>query len=159
MKKIYFKEKQRYDNKVAFVILGFVGLILVGAELKFLLDLPTNYYNVAFLFLGIVAVGSIMWWLTQLKMKVAITDKKIKAKLTSTFVKKCSIKWEEVASCKIVKTPEIAQWSGSNISFGRETKLSLNGRNGLAIQTRNGESYFIGCNNIPALQQALNHIA
>lgn len=157
MKQIYFKEKQRYDNKLALVLLGLFALILIGGAFKSLLASEINYANVIFLFSATsVVIGSI-WWLTQLKLKIAISDKKIKAKITPSLFKKQSIAWSEVEKCEIVRTPEAAQWSGGNVSFGQERMLSLNGRNGLAIETKAGESYFIGCQNINALQQALAH--
>ncbi len=159
MSKALFKEKHCYGNKIVLIALVAIGLLTSIRALSFLVNGETShYYDCIFLFTITLVIICAVWWLTRLKLKVAIGDKNIKFKMSPRHVKKRSIPWEEVEKCEIVKTSEAAQWSGRNITFHREKRFSLTGRNGLAIKTRNGECYFIGCKNIAKLRQTLNQL-
>ena len=158
MSEVLFKEKQRYDNKLVLIILGLISLLAIVGGIKSLLKTPTHYYETIILFITALVIGVLIWWLTKLKMKVTISEKSIKFKISPIYLKKRSIPWKEIEECEIVKTSEAAQWSGGNITFKREKRFSFIGRNGLAIKTKKGEYYFIGCKKIAELQQALNKI-
>jgi len=158
MVKVYFKEKQRYENKVLLTILAISCIAALLGGVKRLVASHTDYPQTIFLFFTALAIGVIIWWLTKLKMKVNISNKRIKFKMTPIHIKKQSIFWEDIEKCEIVRTSEAAQWSGGNITFNHEKRISLNGRNGLALKTKKGEHYFIGCKNISRLQQALDKI-
>ena len=157
MSKVNFKERQRYDNKWVPVLLGVTGLVAFGKGIYFLTASDVRLENAVFLFLVALGAAGLIWWLHRLEMKVTITEKKVKFKLSPLHPKKQSIAWKEIGRCEIVKTSEAAQWSGGNITFN-EKRYSLNGRNGLAIRTKSGESYFIGCKNVEKLQQTLQAI-
>jgi hypothetical protein len=159
MAKSFFKEKQRFEDKVILAIIGLVGLFGLFGGIKSLLATDTNYTNTIFLFfIAAIAVAAI-WWLTRLRMKVSISEKGIKFKLSPIHAKKRFIAWKDIAVCRIIKTSEAARWSGKDINYKHEKKVSLTGRNGLAITTKDGQRYFIGSNNVNELQQALDQFS
>ena len=158
MKNVHFKEEQRYNSKYLLILLGAISLVVAAVGLRELLSPVPNYANVTFLFTAAIIIGGLTVWYNQLWMKVTICDKKIKFKMSPLPVRKHSLKWKEIEKCAIVKTPEAAQWSGGNITFNHEKRYSLNGRNGLAIQTKRGERYFIGCRDVAALREALRKV-
>ncbi len=158
MSKVKFKETQQYKNKVVPVILGIVGVILIIRGITFLTVKEPNFGSAIFLFIVAVAIGALVWGLTKLKLKVAITEKNVKFKLSPVHLKKHSIPWGEIDQCEIVKTSEAAQWSGGNIAFNHEKRYSLTGRNGLAIKTKQGERFFIGCSDVSELRRTLDEM-
>ena len=96
--------------------------------------------------------------LLRLKMKVAVSQKRIKYRLFPIHTDWKSIPWDEVETCEVVRSPRFSQWHGSNIHFGGELWYSLTGRNGLSIKTRDGKWYFIGCKDVEALESAVNQV-
>lgn len=158
MKNVLFEEKQRYNDKFTIVILWIATLGTLLGAITFLIQSEKNYLNGIFFFAIALLLGVLLWWLKKLKLKVAISDKKIKFKMSPIQVKTQVILWNEVATCRVIQTPSAAQWSGANISFMPEKRTSLTGTNGLAIKTKSGEQYFIGCNNIEELNKALEKI-
>lgn len=156
MSKVNFKETQQYKNKLVLIILGVVGVIAIVKGIIFLLASEPQIGSAIFLFIVGVSIGILMWWLTKLKLKVAITEKNVKFKLSPIHIKKHSIPWKEIDKCEIVETSEAAQWGGRNITFNHEKRYSLTGRNGLSIKKKKGEYFFIGCTDIAGLQEALD---
>lgn len=149
------KEEQRFNDKVVMVFLaaGILGLLYAAVN-TVLLD-PANSFKAAVLVLVATGLAGWLYWLVQLQLKVKISDKSIKFKLAPFHKTSRKIKWKEVKDCTIVKTPEIAQWHGANLSYGAETRFSLSGRNGLSITTKDGRKYFIGCRDVDGLQEAM----
>lgn len=158
MKNVLFKEKQRYTDKVNLTILGLIVLGAFIGAINALIQPEKNYAIAIFLFVTTLSFSLLIWWLTKLKLKVVINDKYIQFKLSPIHGKKRTIPWEDIDKCDIIKTPPAAQWSGGNITYNHEKRISLTGRNGLAIRTKKGEHYFIGCKNIEELRKALEEI-
>ncbi len=157
-KKIY-KEKQQYENYLILGILGLTSALLVLGGIRLLFDPQGDYLRPISLFIIALSMGGLIWWLTNLQLKVTISKKNIKFKLSPIHPKKQAIAWEDIERCTLVKTSEAAQWSGGNITFNHEKRVTLSGRNGLSIKTKNGEFYFIGFKNLSQLQQVLDDIA
>lgn len=154
------QEKQRFNDKVVMGLLG-VGVIaaLFGTVNALFIsgEPPLNaavYFGVALVLAGC------MYWLASLQLKVTVSKKCIKYKL-STPLNEVSekIKWKEVEDCTIVRTPKIAQWHGANLSYGGENRYSLSGRSGLSLTTKNGRHYFIGCDDVEHLRDAMGKLA
>lgn len=158
MPKVYFKEEQRFDNYLALITLGLFGLGAIVGGMIHLLKAESNYLFAALSFTTAIAIGLGIWWLTRLKMKVVVSEKGIKFKLSPIHPKKQLIPWKKIDSCVIVKTSEAAQWCGGNITFNHEKRVSLTGRNGLAIKTKEGENVFIGVKEVSELHEALDGI-
>ena len=153
--KIY-QEKQRFHDWLTVVMLSFatVGL-LYGAASYFWDDDITVIYSIVCLVLA-AGLGYAIWWLTSQRSKLTITDKKIKFKLKGPVEKSKKIAWDDVVSCTMVKSTALAKWDRPKITKIDEEFYSLDGRNGLMIETEDGNHYFIGCKNIEELQAALN---
>ena len=156
MSKANFKETLQYQSKLVPILLGLVSLATAIRGVDFLSASEPQLGNAILSFTVAAASVALIWWLRKLKLKVAITAKNIKFKLSPLHEKKQSIPWKEIDECEIVRTTEAAQWSGGNITFNHEKRYSLTGRNGLAIKTKKGECFFIGCRDILGLQHALD---
>ncbi|WP_020569971.1 hypothetical protein [Neolewinella persica] len=153
--KIY-EEKQRFHDWLSIVMLSLATAgLLYGASTYFWQADSTLFYSVTCLFLA-AGLGYAIWWLTSLRSKLTVTDKKIKFKLKGPTATTKKIAWEDVVSCTVVKTPALAKWDRPKITITDEEFYSLDGRNGLMIETVDGSNYFIGCQNIEELQAALN---
>ncbi len=158
MSNVFFKEEQRFDNYFALFCLGVLGTGAIVAAIIQLQATHPNYFIAGLLFITSLTIGTGIWWLTRLRMKVSISDKGIKFKLSPLYPKKQLIPWKKIDSCMIIKTPEAAQWCGGNITFNHEKRVSLTGRNGLAIKTKDGENLFIGIKQVTGLCSSLNNI-
>jgi len=152
MSNVLFKEKQRYKDKITIAILVIIALGTLLGALNFITG--PDYSIVKCMTLILIAFSTILiiWWLRKLKLQVAISEKHIKYKMTPFHVKKQKIPWKDVEKCELVKTCAAAQWSGGNITFNHEKRITLTGRNGLALQTKQGKNYFIGFQNMDGLQ-------
>lgn len=148
-----FKEEYSFDDKVLFALLG-AGVIgtFLGLLNSFLSGDAEKSRILGYMVIAII-LGFVLWGIRQIKLKVSINDKRIKYKMFPFHEKTQKIKWEEIESCEIVKTPYFAQWHGANIGLNRETFFSLTGRNGLSIKTKDGKCLFIGCKNMEQLKQ------
>ncbi len=158
MKNKAFKERQHFNDHIVFILLG-AGFI--GAIYGFIKTIVSQHYSLFDLsvYVGIAALMAISFWgLKRLQLKVSVNEKRIKYKLFPIHKEAQKIRWDEVASCEVVKTPLAAQWHGGNISFGRESLISLTGRNGLSIETKNGKRIFIGCKEVDDLRISLDHL-
>lgn len=156
MKNYLFQEKQRFNDKLLYVLLG---LGMAGSLIGFgqaLMGHPMGMARAAAYLSLILLFGGYGWWLAHLRLKVVVNDQWIKFKMSPFHAKSQKIRWEEVAVCKVVKTPRAALWHGGNIRFSGEYCYSLTGRNGLAILTKDGRRFFIGCNDVDELAESLD---
>ena len=159
MESTIFKERQCFNDKIVFL---FLGGGFIGALLGLLNSLKLGQINLlnALGFLAIAALcGYLLWWLRQMRFKVSVNEKRIKYKLFPIHKKAQRITWDEVESCQIVKTSAAAQWHGGNVRFSGESWFSLNGRNGLSIETKDGRRIFIGCKDIDSLVGTLDNFS
>lgn len=158
MSKIQFKEKQRYDNKVVMGILLVTGAVSLIAAASILLLAPESTSR-AVMLLCVTGVAWVVYWLlSKLELKLTVSKNKVKYKLSWFYTFKNSFRWDDIEHYEVVKTPELAQWSGANITYGNERTISLNGRNGLSLTTKNGEHYFLGSKNVGALESTLDRL-
>lgn len=151
-----YKEKQRFHDwlTIGLLSLASVGL-LYSAVSYFWLPEITLFYSLVCLVLA-VGLGYVIWGLLNLRSKLTVTNKKIKFQLQGSFETSKKIAWEDVESCTVVQTPRLAKWNRPKVTLTDEEFYSLDGRNGLMITTKDGKQYFIGCQNVEDLQQALN---
>jgi hypothetical protein len=155
MGKSIFKEKQSYHDTVVFAILWVgIGAMIYGV-IDSLLSTPPQYYHAAFFGIVGLGLGLRWWWLKKLKLKVAVTKRNIKYRMFPLHQKSRKIPWDEVESCQVYKTPPAARWHGGNMHYANEKWFSLTGRNGLAIETKDGHHYFIGCEDVDRLADSI----
>ncbi len=156
MKEQKFKEKQRFRDRLLFILL-WAGL--GGALFGLLRSFVVGHAGQALAYgLIVFLLAAWLWWLHQLKLKVSVNGERIKYKLSPLHSKSRKIPWEEVASCQLVKTPRSASWHGSNVHFGNMKWFSLSGKNGMRITTRDGRQLFIGCSDVDQLAETLEKI-
>ncbi len=156
MSRSIFKEKQRFHDRVAFAILWAGIAAMVYGVAHSLLSSPPQYAHAVFFGAIGLVLGVRWWWLRRLKLKVSVTDKDIKYRLSPLHHKSHKIPWEDVESCQIYKTPPSARWHGGNVHYGSEKWFSLSGRNGLAVETKDGHHYFIGCKDVDRLAESID---
>lgn len=153
--KLYQERQQFHDWFIVVLLsLAIIGL-LYGATTYLWHPTGTLFYSIVSLLLA-AGLGYAIYWLTSLRSKLTITDKKIKFKIKGPVERSKKIAWEDVASCTIVKSSKIAKWDRPKTTLSNEKFYSLTGRNGLMITTNDNQTYFIGCENIGDLREALN---
>lgn len=150
-----YKERQYFEGKAVYVLLalGF-GSALYGWG-QSLFAGTANWQTSASYLLIMATTAALIWWLRRLRLKVSINEKRIKFKMFPYHRQAQRIHWEEVVACELVKTPHLAQWHGSNLHLMGEAWYSLTGRNGLAIETKDGRRLFIGCKDVDKLAETL----
>ncbi|MCB0644579.1 MAG: hypothetical protein KDC44_23205 [Phaeodactylibacter sp.] len=150
-----YKETQRFNDKLVFLVL-IAGLSATLLGLTRSLILGSIGWEKALIYvLSTSLLAGTLWYLRQLKLKVSVNDSRIKFKLFPFQKQSQRITWDQVDSCRLVRSPRAAQWHGGNLHFSRERWYSLSGRNGLLIETKDGQHYFIGCRNLDRLKQVL----
>jgi hypothetical protein len=156
MKKKLFKEKQHYQGKDLIVAIIVIMLLLTYQLIDSVFITHQQSWLNNILCLGVI-IG-LGWWIKSLfqrEQKNIVTEKKIICKVDSWYQDKKKISLADIESCAIVKTPVAAQWHGVNIELPEEQMWSINGRNGLAISTKNGEQIFIGSSRAQEMAQAI----
>ena len=153
--KIY-QEKQQFHDWLSVVMLSLAAVgLLYGAASYFWSADPSLFYSLVCLLLT-TGLAYAIWWLTSLRSKLTITDKKIKFKLKGPIEKSKKIAWKDIESCTLVRTKGVAKFNRPKVTITDERFYSLDGRNGLMIETTDGKHYFIGCRNMHELKSALN---
>jgi len=156
-KKIKYKEKNRFNDAtlMAMFIVAFGASI---AALVYKIWLKATLTELIVLILVVFIIGGAIYWYSRLRLRVSLNDKRIKYKLSPLHNHSHKIEWSEVESCKIVKSPKMSQWHGSNIRFLGERFFSVTGRNGLEIETKQGQNIFLGFAHVDALRAVLDKI-
>ncbi|PSR12873.1 MAG: hypothetical protein DA408_10770 [Bacteroidetes bacterium] len=156
MSKQIFVEEQAFKGADLLVLAG-----IIAASLAYLLVkdmVASNFAHPGPDLLALILIIGLVWWmrsLLQQRLKTTVTRKKLICQLTTGATHKEKIPLAKIASCAVVKTPLGAQWSGSNLHYGNEKMFSFTGRNGLAIQTRDGHQYFVGSRRVNELAAAI----
>lgn len=150
-----FKEKSRYGDRVVLGAICLAMFALLAVSVKNMLSPGFDWLYLGVCLAGIVFLGGIFYLLNQTRMKVSINDERIKFKVKPFHQKARRIDWEDVEDCHIVRTNKTEQWHGGNIHLPGEVFVSLVGRNGLSIKTKSGRQYFIGCEDVDGLENAL----
>lgn len=156
MSKRLFKEEQTYQSKDVLFAIGLIAVVLLANGVYQLIENGARNLSVVLTSMAVVAgLGAWMWYLAHTRLATKITTKKITARMDAFRARKVQIPIADIASCEAVETPLAAQWTGGNISFENERVLSVNGRNGLAIETHDGQRFFVGSSDVEALKQAV----
>jgi hypothetical protein len=159
MSKQIFVEEQAFRGKDLLILAGIIAVSLAYLLIKDIVD--SNFTHLGPDLLALAVIIGLVWWmrsLLQQRLKTTVTKKKIICELTTGAGHKEKIPLAKIASCAVVKTPLGAQWSGSNLAYGNEKIFSFTGRNGLAIQTRDGHQYFVGSRRVNELAAAIRQV-
>lgn len=156
MKNKLFKERQEFQGKDLVIAVCLIIAILTYQLIEDIFIAQQQGLLMNALCLGII-IG-LGWWvrsLFQRQQKNVVTDKKIICQVNSWYKRKKKIPLEDIHACTVVQTPAIAQWHGGNIELPREEMLAINGRNGLAIETKDGQRLFIGSSKAQEMAAAI----
>lgn len=142
----------------------FAALALLGASAYLLfqqltLAAETTWLKVAMLAAVICALGAYVGHLFIVKLETKVTSKNLKVRLSSFIGLRKRIPLQDIENCEVIHYPTYAQRYGEGGWLNGETSISLTGRNGLAIRTRDGQSFFIGSRDPEALLQHLSMAA
>ena len=156
MSKKLFKEKQQFKGLEIIVLITF---LMVGVAYKLVSELlqPSSAFWLTIgLSIGILTIlGVALKYVLNLRLKIIVNKNHISFSMPPLQKGKEKIKWEDVTTCEIIKTPLLAQWHGGNINFNNEKSYTFNGRNGVHIATKNGKAFFIGSKRPDALKAAI----
>ena len=158
MANVVFKEKVKFDDKVVLASIAIIIFAILFSLVKALLASTWEPVGVASLVLFGMVFMVLFYLLIQLNLKLTVSDKEIKFKMPPFFEKSHKIAWEDMVSCRIVESPNMSLWHGSNVRFADTLWYSLTGRNGLLIETRDGKKYFVGCKNVKNLKKSLRKL-
>ena len=154
-----FKEKQRFRSVE---VIALLALLIVGICYKSIQEMIVTgeFFSVTqLLYIGsVILTGLTIRFLLNMRLKTAISEKEIQFKLAPFHNEKKRIRWKDVASCKIVKTPLAAQYHGNNITFNNEKRFSFSGRNGVLLKTNEGDRYFIGTRKLDQFSDAISKV-
>ncbi len=159
MSKKLFKETQSFRNNLLFALLLVLLALVMYRLIAELMNPGPDFFGMIAL-CGVLLVSALtaIWYMHQLRMKIAVSHKSISFRMAPLHGRKHKIYWDNVESCEIVETPEIAQWQGANISFNHEHRYSICGRNGLHLVTKDGQEYFLGSRRLNDLKSALEEV-
>ncbi len=150
-----FKEKQYFSDRMTYIFLGSVLIAsIIGLVKSAFFQAGSTANMIMCLAIAISCIVGLLWF-QRLRLNLSINSKRIKYKFFPLHKKAKRILWEDVESCRIVRTSGISQWYGGNVRFAKEAWYSLTGRNGLSIRTKDGKHLFIGCNDIDQLAFSL----
>lgn len=140
-----FREQQRYSGwqLIALILFLVLGLSYRFIDQHFIDPVPTPIGVLPYAALMALLLGALVYLL---KVRVFIFANKehiCVSRFPWTRHPVC-VKWSDVAACEIVRSPLLAQWSGSNIHLDHEKVFSVCGRNGIHLTTQEGEGLFIG---------------
>jgi hypothetical protein len=154
-----YKEEQHYRSVYTIGALGLFAAACGFLSFRELLwNTSTNWLAVS-ISLGISLLTILgIRYLIQFKLKTAISTKSISVKMSPLQVQKKKIKLKDIESYQIVSVSPWAEWHGANISFGSEYYYSFTGRNGVLINTKDGEQYFIGSKRLDEFAAALKQV-
>ena len=154
-----FNEQQRFCG---WEMIAFIGFLMAGLTYRFidqqLIHPVDNGMSFWIFSLFLLVLSASLIYLLLLRISVYATPQYISFRVSPWSSRKVMINWDDVVECEIVETPVLAQWSGANIRAGHERLYSVNGRNGLHLVTREGDSFFIGSRKLDELREFLQPI-
>lgn len=152
MKKLEFKENQRFRQLDVLLLLSFliIGLVyrLMTIESREIGD-----YFAYLLCLGLL--GSAFVYFYNLRLITVINKKGVRFQYFPWHYKKQKISWEDIEQMELVRTPLNTALNGWNVRFADNYYYSVCGNRGLDICLKNGDRVFIGSQNTEELEKSL----
>lgn len=157
MSKKIFKEKQRFFSRNFTLTLAALCALAVWIVVRQYLN-PQFHIHLVDIVAGsgvaLLIVG-ILWFAQQLRMKTAITPKGIEYKMAPFHHNKRVIPWDEIKSIQVVSIPRYASWQSSYNNYMLQRKFTFSGRNGISVETCDGDFIFIGSHKVDELREAI----
>lgn len=161
MKKVEFREAQRFRGWDIIILLGFFSLGLLYRAIAGLAGwwgAPSSDRVPVYLFFGAVTFAALLYYLS-IRLFIVVNDKGVKFQFYPLHAKKRKIPWEEVESCRVIRVPPQAALTGWAVHFSEEKRFSVTGRrSGLALDLKSGEHLFIGTQHPEDLQKVVKKI-
>lgn len=159
MEKRIFEENQRHTRWELTLLISLlsIGLTYRFIEQNFIAPVENAFSLSAFMLLMLILLATFSYF-ASMRLSVKVTDEFISFRYHPFQEKRHKIKWSEVTGYEIVQLSEVAQWNGWNVNFSQEKVFSVNGRNGISIYTKSGESYFVGSKDIEGLRKAVDKV-
>ncbi len=159
MAKKIFRENQKYKR---WEIIGLLVFMIGGLAYRFIdaqfISGTENAPAVWNYIVPLLLLAAVLILILSIRLSIRITDKHISYQYFPLERKRHKIKWDNVADCNFVETPESAQWSGWNVNFSDEKMYSICGRTGLRLKTKDGEEVFIGSRRLGKLKKAVKKV-
>lgn len=143
---------RQYDLIFALVAL-LVASIFLTYEAFMSAQLPV--FKLSILLAATTAIAVYLYHHLLARHDIRVTRKKLKIDQDSVRDHKTRIPLKDIEEVAEVRHPTYAQRYGQGGWLSGEKFLSLVGRNGLEIKTKDGNSYFIGSRNARKLKEAL----
>ncbi len=160
--KLHILNQSKFREVVHFrqydLLLALSALLAAGLYLTFTFATAASVDTGKLLLAGSVSLGLGLYvtHLVRARHRIRVTTKNLKVDQTSLISQKARIPLSEIASVDVVRHPVFAQHYGHGGWLSGERYLSLTGRNGLRIETKAGESYFIGSRRAKELKRAIS---
>lgn len=160
MAKLKFKETQRYRHWEVIVLLA---ILTAGTAIRLVVTTfsgsSTGNNNFLLGIFLLVSLALILGYFLKVKMEVKVNRKGVKYSIYPWQTNKHKIKWEEVDSFEIVDLAEPAALSGWSVQYGSRMRgWNMGNHRGLRLYLHNGESYFLGIDNLDDLEHTLGEI-
>jgi hypothetical protein len=158
MAKTIYKEKQQYKRwdvlipLAAFILVLLYGFIthITGTAGK------TSSLHPAWVLISIIGLILAFAYLLSLRLLVIITRRHLRFQYFPLHFQIQKVKLEEIANCEPIEIPVTAELSGWNVNFtSMQPNYSVNGRKGLSVELKNGDTFFIGSKDPDALKTAI----
>ncbi|MCP9234891.1 hypothetical protein [Lewinella sp. JB7] len=148
----YYKEEQRFRNP-GLLILLFLMTGLVGYRIGMSVFAGADAREWAMTGLIALAIATGWYMVYRSRLRIKINDKHLKVRLKGVLGRKLKLPTSEIVDCKFVDVAPSARWSGAlahpSSSF---SCIDFGGRRGVCIRMRNGQTYFIGSDELFARQ-------
>ncbi|MDZ7846721.1 MAG: hypothetical protein U5L96_08095 [Owenweeksia sp.] len=134
------------------------GLLLAWMALRVYLnpEISVHTQDIITWFIALGVAAGIFWFLLRLRIKTAITKKGIEYKMTPFHNRKHLIIWDEISNIRVISIPRFASWQPAYNNYMLQRKFTFSGRNGISVETVDGDRIFIGSHKVKKLEKALN---
>lgn len=158
MAKTIYKEKQQYKRwDVLIPLAAFILVLLYGFFVHVTGSAgKSSSLHPAWVLISIIGLIMAFAYLLSLRLIVIITRRHLRFQYFPLHFSIQKVKLEEIENCEPVVVPVSAELSGWNVNFtSLQPNYSVNGRKGLNVQLKNGDTFFIGSKNPDALKTAV----
>ena len=155
-KKIY-KEKQHFLNIRQRWLIGSAAMLTlyILIRLSLIRDLHLDFTDLLTGLLAAAVLTLSIWFLLRLRLKSAVSERGIEYKMRPFHQKKRIIPWDHIKRINIMRMPRNYSWQKRYNSYMLQRKYTFSGRNGISIETVDGEAIFLGSQQVNELQHAL----
>lgn len=158
MAKTIYKEKQKYKRWDILIPLAAFILVLLYGFITYTTGLAgkTSTIHPAWVLTSIIGLILVFAYLLSLRLIVIITRRHLRFQYFPLHFQIQKVKLEDIENCEPIEVPVAAELSGWNVNFtSLQPNYSVDGRKGLSVELKNGESFFIGSKDPDALKAAI----